>query len=320
MQTGCYRGTAELNNLSRSRNWCHEPALCPTDQSPPPTTLHKDACASLSHLGPPARLLLVPLALAEQTSAEKELSHCTCDSKGTSALLCFEARGLRGMGPAGCLLCSAEQSGKAQTLGCQHAIFLHEVVGLFPFPSPSIFIASSSSPRPEREKRENTRANFAPFRNPSGCSELSFLWIRTGPRLKSHLPPPCLLPARWSPSHMWRGAGGEISPRCCPHAGTAWFPGLENPITTLSGFCPGKHTQTPPLFQTPSPALPIHPGDILAAWPGSCQHSKPSWLRTRAFQALSLVPPLERSVLLSQVHVTEGSKTTYSCRNKQKFS
>lgn len=35
-----------------------------------------------------------------------------------------------------------------------------------------------------------------------------------------------------------------------------------------------------------SPAFPIYPGDTLAARPGSCQHCKPSLMRTRAFQAL----------------------------------
>jgi len=97
-------------------------------------------------------------------------------------------------------------------------------------------------------------------------------------------------------------------------------PWARKPHQSVSDLCPGKKTLTSLLFQTPSPVLPIHPRDTLAARPGSCHHCKPSLLPTGALQALSRVQPLERPMLLSQVHVTEGLKSTYSCGNEEKFS
>jgi len=85
VQTGCYWGTAELNNLSRSSNWCTSLRSALLTKAPFHTKVSVHPSA-LSHLGPQAWLLLTPLALAEQIAVEGELSHCTPRDLSTAVL------------------------------------------------------------------------------------------------------------------------------------------------------------------------------------------------------------------------------------------
>lgn len=102
--------------------------------------------------------------------------------------------------------------------------------------------------------------------------------------------------------------------------GAALVPGLESPSTALSGMCLVKHSLTPLLHQTLSPALLIQPRDILAAQAGSC---RPGLCGLSALLSLSRGQHhrfKHMPLRLAQAHITERSTSTYSCRSKQKLS
>lgn len=111
-----------------------------------------------------------------------------------------------------------------------------------------------------------------------------------------------LSPWHWG-MDIWRAAGGEVFPQCCPCTGTAWFPGVKSPNTAL----PGKNTLTLhySLGFPPNPETSWKHGQAAASTASL----------TCCRQELSRHSALFKSPeLLSQVHVTEMSRLIYSCR------
>lgn len=171
---------------------------------------------ALSHLGCSSPLWRWQSSLLLKESSPTAL----VTAKGPQRGCALKREDSQGMGLAGGLLCSADQSSKAQRLipVCRFPSWGHGAVSFsIPINFHRCFFLAKAWGGGERE---NTRASFAPFGNPSALTspeqlpntELSFLWIRPGPRLKNPLPPPRLLPAPCSHTCMWRGAGGEVPP------------------------------------------------------------------------------------------------------------
>lgn len=276
--------------------------------------------SDLSCLRPPARLRLVPLAQAGQIAAEGELSHCTRRDLSTALLWSERTPQVQKLQ----VVCYAVQSKTVKPRDWhQRAVFPHEVMGLFPFPSPSIFIVVSGPWRPEGKKCENIKASFACCGYTSlelvPNTELSFLQIRAGPRVNA-LPPLHACFCLPGATYVCVGVQEENAPTVLPSHKPCLVSWVEKPHHSLVRSLFWETRPDTTVTPDTSPVLPICPVDVLAVWPGSGHHYEPSLLQIRAFQALSLLWPLERPVLLSQVHVTEGSKSTYYCRNKQKFS